>query len=497
MLLENSNPNPNQNSRHGRRVNQIQQLVNQDQQRDREGQEPRRHGRNPRRGHEASGQNRHQEPRRALDLTRDIHFIDASKAFYAATRIKELKKEFSLGTVTPSGRSSRRQARYLKAIIFSQFKEHIWHTKVAFAQQGVPTADFIAGLTPKMRMKQLIRFRKDSDVNVLLLTEVGSHGLDLSFVTHIFLMDEIWDKSLEEQVISRAHRMGAGQAVVVEQLWMRGSVESQMLRPCETDDRVQPEEDRPEVLASPAQLRVHEVVSPGRSPKKPNTGGGKMFAASSKKRKRHRTNGSDAQKALKGNKNTELQRKLDYVLNNLRLLGEDIVAEPGEVRFHVENEHKEVIRRAIHVMPNRGTRASTNLTASTELPVTTVVTAPTVQTAVRRRPRVRRVVTFKNETLPSSSPHIPVRKRSAPADISVIDNFSDEESKVANAEALEDKEETMMMENDRRHSAKQRSVIAILSSSDDDNEAKPLPLLNDERCNEDKSERQSREGVQD
>ncbi|UIZ27176.1 hypothetical protein KXD40_002280 [Peronospora effusa] len=479
VSLENNNPNPNQNSRHGRRVNQIQQLVNQDQRRDREGQEPRRHGRGNRRGHEANGQNGHREPRRALDLTRDIHFIDASKAFYAATRIKELKKEFLLGTVTPSGRSSRRQARYLKAIIFSQFKEHIWHTKVAFAQQGVPTADFIAGVTPKMRMKQLMRFRKDPNVNVLLLTEVGSHGLDLSFVTHIFLMDEIWDKSLEQQVISRAHRMGAGQAVVVEQLWMRGSVESQMLRPRETDDWVQLEENGSEVLATPAQLRLHEVVSPGRSLKKSSTKGGKMFAASSKKRKRHRTNGSDAQKALKGNKNTALQRKLDYVLNNLHLLGEDIVAEPGEVRFYVENEQKEVIRRAIHVMPNRGTRASsTNSTVSTELPPTpTMVTIPTVQTAVRRRRQVRRVVRFKNETLPSPSPHIPVPKRYAPADIIVIDSSSDEESKVAFAkeEKQKGKEDTMMMEKDRRPCTKDRSIIAILSSSDDDDEVKPLP----------------------
>lgn len=28
----------------------------------------------------------------------------------------------------------------------------------------------------------------------------GSHGLDLSFVTHIFLMEEIWDAGLEDQV---------------------------------------------------------------------------------------------------------------------------------------------------------------------------------------------------------------------------------------------------------------------------------------------------------
>jgi hypothetical protein len=35
---------------------------------------------------------------------------------------------------------------------------------------------------------------------VLLLSPLGAHGLDLSFVTHVFIMDEIWDKAMEEQV---------------------------------------------------------------------------------------------------------------------------------------------------------------------------------------------------------------------------------------------------------------------------------------------------------
>ncbi|KUF94978.1 F-box protein [Phytophthora nicotianae] len=249
-----------------------------------------RHNRG-RNGLEGAGQVAIREPRRALDLTRDIHFIDVSIAFYAATRIKELK-EFLLRSMDPRIRSSRPQAICLKAIIFSQFKDHIWHTKVAFAQQGVPTADFIAGLSPEHRMKQLMRFRKDPNLNVLLLTEVGFHGLDLSFVAHIFLMDEIWEKSLEQLVISRAHRMGATQAVAVEQLWMRGSVESQMLRPQEADEnQAELDEEEPKVLASPTRTKIQPGDSPRRSPKKPNTGGGTMFTSPSKKRKRPRTAG--------------------------------------------------------------------------------------------------------------------------------------------------------------------------------------------------------------
>jgi SNF2 family DNA or RNA helicase len=489
--LETDNPNLNHNGRG--RVNQLQQLVNQDQRHERGGRGPQGRGRN-RRGQEANGPNAPpREPRRALDLTRDIHFIDASKAFYAATRIKELKEEFLAGNSHPNGQSSlRRQAHYLKAIIFSQFKEHIWHTKVAFAQQGVPTADFIAGLSPEIRMKQLMRFRKDPNVNVLLLTEVGSHGLDLSFVTHIFLMDEIWDKSLEQQVISRAHRMGASQAVVVEQLWMRGSVESQMLRPIGADEsQVELEDKKLEALASPSRIQRQEGGSPGKSPKKSNTGGGTMFTSPSKKRKRHRSNGGDARKATKGNKNTFLQRKLDYVLNNLRLLGEDIVAEPGQVRFFVEDEHKDVVREAIHVMPNRGTRGNALLAppvqqpapvallaAATPLPtVQTTATAAVVAATTRLRAQARRVVTFaEEEPRQNALSHVPMPKRTS-GDTVVIDSSSDEEMKEENEDDdQDDMDATAMMQNARRRWATRRNLISSWASIDEDEETKPPPL---------------------
>ena len=43
-----------------------------------------------------------------------------------------------------------------------------------------------------------------------------AHGLDLSFVTHIFLLEPIHDAALMEQVVSRAHRLGATGAVTIE-----------------------------------------------------------------------------------------------------------------------------------------------------------------------------------------------------------------------------------------------------------------------------------------
>lgn len=54
------------------------------------------------------------------------------------------------------------------------------------------------------------------DVYLLSLDAGLAHGLDLSFVTHIFLLEPIADAALLEQVTSRAHRLGATGSVTVE-----------------------------------------------------------------------------------------------------------------------------------------------------------------------------------------------------------------------------------------------------------------------------------------
>ena len=56
----------------------------------------------------------------------------------------------------------------------------------------------------------------------------GSHGLDLSFVTHIFLINALLDNSLEQQVVSRAYRMGATRSVIVEQIYTNSTIEEHL-----------------------------------------------------------------------------------------------------------------------------------------------------------------------------------------------------------------------------------------------------------------------------
>lgn len=302
---------------------------------------------------ERSGVPRVPNPRIAIDYLRDFDIVDGSKALYVVARVKELKKEYARNYAEVS--TSRNASRHVKAIVFSQFNDYLWEVKVAFAQQGIQTADFITRLSSKNRMENLAKFRKDPSVNVLLLTEVGSHGLDLSFVTHVFLLEEIWDKSLEKQVVSRAHRMGARQAVVVEQLVMRDTIEGLLLR---MNEQILKRQERRLKAAEAEELLLinrgeqEELGQQHQLKGTSNLDG--IFQAHKKQKKRHKAKtivpslpvANDSNE----NKATRLQQQLYYVLQNLRLLGEEVVAEPGHVRFSVEDEHGNILREGSHRM---------------------------------------------------------------------------------------------------------------------------------------------------
>ncbi|KAJ4847219.1 hypothetical protein Tsubulata_008468 [Turnera subulata] len=116
-----------------------------------------------------------------------------------------------------------------KVIIFSQFLEHIHTIEEQLKLAGINFAGMYSPMHSSSKMKSLTTFQHDATCMALLMDGSAALGLDLSFVNHVFLMEPIWDRSMEEQVISRAHRMGATRPIHVETLAMRGTIEEQML----------------------------------------------------------------------------------------------------------------------------------------------------------------------------------------------------------------------------------------------------------------------------
>lgn len=64
------------------------------------------------------------------------------------------------------------------------------------------------------------------------MDESGAVGLDLSMANWVFLMEPLADRSLEEQIVSRAHRMGALDPINVEVVVMRDSAEEHLMKLC-------------------------------------------------------------------------------------------------------------------------------------------------------------------------------------------------------------------------------------------------------------------------
>nr|CCA21274.1 Fbox protein putative [Albugo laibachii Nc14]CCA21648.1 Fbox protein putative [Albugo laibachii Nc14] len=245
-----------------------------------------------------------------------IEFIDFHKI--EAHRIRELNSAKALD----AGLGRDKPSILLKVIVFSQFKEHIWRIRVSCAQQGIRCAAFITGLSATERQRQLKLFRCDPTVQVLCLTDVGAHGLDLSFVSHIFFADEIWDKSLADQVISRAYRIGAKNAVVVEQLVMCGSLE--------------------EIL--------HGLHDKGSNLSK-STGGGSHFLGEGDVTNSSLSTRTQVERFMahchsgtnqinKGafesdKKSFRLRRRVDYLLDNLHLLEPNEVSDETDLQYSV------------------------------------------------------------------------------------------------------------------------------------------------------------------
>lgn len=125
----------------------------------------------------------------------------------------------------------------VKVIIFSQFLEHINVIEQQLTVAGIQFAAMYSPMPLSDRMKSLGTFQSEMNCMALLMDGSAALGLDLSFVTHVFLMEPVWDKSMEEQVISRAHRMGAKCPINVEILAMKGTIEEQMTELLQDPDK--------------------------------------------------------------------------------------------------------------------------------------------------------------------------------------------------------------------------------------------------------------------
>src|SRR5262249_21957259 len=75
----------------------------------------------------------------------------------------------------------------------------------------------------------LERFKADPRKHVLLMSYgTGSVGLNLQFSNYVFLFDRWWNPAIEDQAISRAHRIGQREPVFVTRFLIEGTIEERI-----------------------------------------------------------------------------------------------------------------------------------------------------------------------------------------------------------------------------------------------------------------------------
>eukprot|EP00536_Pseudo-nitzschia_multiseries_P002557 jgi/Psemu1/183755/e_gw1.34.143.1 len=131
-----------------------------------------------------------------------------------------------LGLYDRQKQKQQQQQQQKEVIVFSQFRKVLNITGDRLLRRF--GSGCIAEYWGKYRRKELNKFVRDENCLCMLLGKDGSEGLDLSFVTHIIFLEQVWDKSLENQVVARAWRMGARGSVDVETLVAENSIEETM-----------------------------------------------------------------------------------------------------------------------------------------------------------------------------------------------------------------------------------------------------------------------------
>ncbi len=113
----------------------------------------------------------------------------ASKALLVTNKLLSLREKEIAG--------NRVFQRPLKAIIFSQFRLSLDYVGDRLIRRfgGACIAEYWGST----RSQELEKFAMSPSCFCMLLGKEGSHGLDLSFVTNIILLDEMYDRSLQEQ----------------------------------------------------------------------------------------------------------------------------------------------------------------------------------------------------------------------------------------------------------------------------------------------------------
>ncbi len=116
-----------------------------------------------------------------------------------------------------------------KALVFSQFVDHLHLLRDYLEQQQIPY-QYLDGSTPaKQRRKQVDAFQAGEGDVFLISLKAGGTGLNLTAADYVIHMDPWWNPAVEDQASDRAHRMGQKRPVTIYRLVAKGTIEEKIV----------------------------------------------------------------------------------------------------------------------------------------------------------------------------------------------------------------------------------------------------------------------------
>lgn len=113
-----------------------------------------------------------------------------------------------------------------KVVVFSRFSKMWELLESMFSQNEIVYRRIIGPMGPEERDASKKDFQNNPDVKVLLMSEAGEMGLNLTRGEYLVCVDQMWNPERIRQLVKRLQRMGQVNPIVfVINLWIKNSVE--------------------------------------------------------------------------------------------------------------------------------------------------------------------------------------------------------------------------------------------------------------------------------
>ena len=144
----------------------------------------------------------------------DARYTEPINATKASSKVQSLVERIN---AIPQGE---------KALVFSCWTSTIDILERVLQSNGFKSVRLDGSMSPKQRQASLTTFKVDSSIRVLLISlRCGASGLNLTVANHVFLMEPQWNPMLEEQALSRVHRIGQTKPVHAVRFIVEGTIE--------------------------------------------------------------------------------------------------------------------------------------------------------------------------------------------------------------------------------------------------------------------------------